>query len=204
MILSVFGSTLAPATSIATSVPFPLTMQGIAATINGEAAPLWYVSPGQLNVQIPYEVPVGSTATIEIDNNGQITSQTLHRSCGCAGRLYGPEWCDQQWFGGRNRAAVTTLYLTGAGTVSPAIATGAAPQPNTAISALPAPTQTVSITVGGVQVATPFAFIGTGVGLVGVTQINFQVPTGIPTGNVPVVVTIGGVPSATVYLNVAN
>ncbi len=36
----------------------------------------------------------------------------------------------------------TVLYLTGAGAVSPSIATGAAPLPGTALNALPSPTQT--------------------------------------------------------------
>ena len=59
-----------------------------------------------------------------------------------------------------------------------------------------------TITVGGI--AAPIDFIGIPATLVGVVQVNFQVPSGIPIGNVPVVVTIGAATSVTVYLNVAN
>jgi len=202
MILSIFGSTLAPGISSASSVPFPLTTEGIAATINGEAVPLWYVSAGQLNVQIPYEAIPGPT-TLTINNNGVVTSQTFAVAATAPGIFTNSSGVISNGLPGATRGKITTLYLTGAGAVSPAIATGAAPAANTALSALPAPTATTTMTVGGAQVATPFEFIGIPSGLVGVTQLNFQVPSGIPTGNVPVVVTIGGA-SATAYLNVAN
>jgi uncharacterized protein (TIGR03437 family) len=52
--------------------------------------------------------------------------------------------------------------------------------------------------VGGVQATVNFA--GVTYGLVGVTQINFVVPDGLPAGPQSVVVTVGGVaaPPATV------
>ena len=50
---------------------------GVAVTVNGVAAPLYYVSPGQLNIQIPYETAASTTATVTINNNGQVTSQSF-------------------------------------------------------------------------------------------------------------------------------
>ncbi|MBZ5607510.1 MAG: hypothetical protein LAP38_04580 [Acidobacteriia bacterium] len=41
-------------------------------------------------------------------------------------------------------------------------------------------------------------------GLVGVTQINFQIPPDAPLGAQPVVVTVGDVPSAPVTLTVTH
>ncbi len=52
-------------------------MAGVGAAVNGVAAPLYYVSPGQLNLQIPYETAVNGTATLQINNNGQAASQTF-------------------------------------------------------------------------------------------------------------------------------
>src|SRR5262249_6140665 len=52
MILTLFGSNLANSTESASSVPLPKSMGGVAVTINGIAAPLYYISPTQLNVQI--------------------------------------------------------------------------------------------------------------------------------------------------------
>jgi uncharacterized protein (TIGR03437 family) len=58
----------------------------------------------------------------------------------------------------------------------------------------------VSITVGGVDA--PIAFVGVPYGLSGVTQINFTVPDGAPSGDQPVVVTVGGVASKAAKLTV--
>ncbi len=59
-IMTVFGSQLAVSASIASSVPLPVSMAGVAATVNGVAAPLYYVSPSQMNLQIPYETAAGN------------------------------------------------------------------------------------------------------------------------------------------------
>jgi uncharacterized protein (TIGR03437 family) len=48
----------------------------------------------------------------------------------------------------------------------------------------------------------PIAFVGVPYGLSGVTQINFTVPDGAPSGDQPVVVTVGGVASKAAKLTV--
>ena len=58
-----------------------------------------------------------------------------------------------------------------------------------------------TLTVGGVQATVAFA--GVPNGLSGVTQINFTVPLNVPAGVQPVVVTVGGVASPPVNLNVS-
>src|SRR6202044_1421159 len=73
--LSVFGSRLSPVTQSASSVPLPISISGVEVLVNGIAAPLYYVAPGQLNVQIPYEASTGTTAVLSINNNGQVTTQ---------------------------------------------------------------------------------------------------------------------------------
>ncbi|MDQ6665791.1 MAG: hypothetical protein M3Z23_15535, partial [Acidobacteriota bacterium] len=58
----------------------------------------------------------------------------------------------------------------------------------------------VSLTVGGVPATVVFTGIPSG--LVGVTQVNFQVPPGVPLGVQPVVVTVGGASSPPVNVTV--
>jgi uncharacterized protein (TIGR03437 family) len=58
------------------------------------------------------------------------------------------------------------------------------------------------VTIGGVQAQ--IEFIGDTAGLVGVVQINVQVPSTLSTGTQQVVVTIGGVSSAPAQLQVTN
>jgi uncharacterized protein (TIGR03437 family) len=100
------------------------------------------------------------------------------------------------------RGQTVTLYITGEGQVSPSVADGDTPAPGTALSRLPKPIQAVSLTVGGVPVAMPLPFIGITTGLVGVTQINFTIPTNAPLGKVPVVVTVGAASSPPAYITV--
>jgi uncharacterized protein (TIGR03437 family) len=201
MVLSVFGSQLSPVTLSASGTPLPAQLGGVQATINGVTAPLYYVSPGQLNIQIPYEAPVNGTATLVIGNNGQTTSTSFHVAAAAPGIFVDAAGAPVPNTSAA-RGQTVTLYITGAGLVSPVLATGAAPTAGTATSSLPKPNQTVSVSVGGVNAATQF--VGIPVGLVGVVQINYTVPTQVSTGAQNVVVTVGGVTSQAATLTVTQ
>jgi uncharacterized protein (TIGR03437 family) len=199
-ILSVFGSQLSPTAQAASAVPLPISTLGVEVLVNGIAAPLYYVGPGQLNVQIPYETPANSTAVVSVNNNGQVTTQSFQVAAASPGI-----------FTDTTGALVPTasastgqeigFYITGAGAVSPAISTGAAPASSTALANLPMPVQATTVTIGGANAT--IDFIGIPAGLVGVTQINVTVPSGIASGAQPVIVTVGGIQSApaTVRIN---
>lgn len=200
MILSVFGTQLAPASQAAGSVPLPWTMSGVSATVNGVSAPFYYVSPGQLNLQIPYEAGVG-TATLVVTDNGQTASHSF-----TIAPLAPGIFTDQNGvvvpFGSAAPGDTITLYITGAGAVSPYVATGAAPDPSTPVANLPAPVQSVTVTVGGLP--SPYVWTGIPWGLVGAVQVNYQVPSGVGLGPQPVVVSVGGVASDAATLNITG
>jgi uncharacterized protein (TIGR03437 family) len=199
--LSVFGSELSPSTASASSVPLPLSVSGVAVLVDGVAAPLYYVSPSQLNVQIPYETTVNGAAVLSINNNGQVTTQTFQVAAAAPGI-----------FTNSSGALVPTasaalgqevaFYITGAGAVSPPIPDGAAPAQSTALADLPKPVQNTTVTIGGVEAA--IDFIGIPYGLVGVTQINVTVPAGIAAGAQPVVVRVNNVASAPATITITN
>ena len=67
---TLFGAELAPFAEAATSAPLPLTLAGVSVTVGGIAAPLYYVSPGQINYQVPFEVPLG-TAQLVVTRGAQ-------------------------------------------------------------------------------------------------------------------------------------
>ena len=200
-ILSVFGSELSPGIQSASSVPLPLSTQGVAVLVNGVAAPLYYVSPGQLNVQIPYETSAGSSAVVSVNDNGHVTTQSFQVAATAPGI-----------FTTSNGALVPTstaaagqeiaFYITGAGAVTPAIATGAAPPWSTPIADLPMPVEKTTVTIGGLPAT--IDFVGIPWALVGVTQVNVQVPAGIPAGPQPVVVTVGEAASAPATITITN
>jgi hypothetical protein len=60
MLMNVYGTKLANTTQSANSTPLPLSLDGVAVMVNGLPAPLLMISPDQINVQIPYETPVGA------------------------------------------------------------------------------------------------------------------------------------------------
>jgi uncharacterized protein (TIGR03437 family) len=199
--LSVFGSALSAVTESASSVPLPMSTSGVAVLVNGVAAPLYYVSPSQLNVQIPYETPANSSAVLSVNNNGKVTTQSFNVAAAAPGIFTTST-------GALVPTATATpgleiaFYITGVGAVSPAISDGAAPAASTPLADLPAPQQMTTVTIGGLPAT--IDFIGIPWGLVGVTQINVQVPNDISTGVHQVVVTVGGVASAPATITITN
>jgi hypothetical protein len=58
-IVSLFGSNLAPRATLASRSPWPMVLETTSVFINGIAAPLGYVSPTQINAQLPYNMSLG-------------------------------------------------------------------------------------------------------------------------------------------------
>jgi uncharacterized protein (TIGR03437 family) len=198
MILSVFGTNLAPSTAAASTLPLPLSLSGISATVNGITAPLYYVSPGQLNVQVPYETGLG-LAVLAVNNNGQVAQFPFQVGVTAPGIFTAPDGTLVPNASGK--AGDTLLaFITGDGDQTPTIATGATPPASTAPARLPRSRLPVTVTVGGVPA--PIDFNGVPNGLAGVTQINFRIPAGVPAGAQDVVVTVGGIAAPPAKLTV--
>lgn len=201
-LVAVFGSNLAGSSASAASIPLPTSLAGVSATVNGVPAPLWFISPGQINLQIPYETGAG-TAVIGINNNGSVGYTTIQMSPAVPGIFSANGLLNPDSTAKVGTAAY--LFLTGDGDVTPALATGASPSLGTPISSLPSPffavNNSLTVTVGGINA--PVLFAGVTPGSVGVTQVNFQLPSGL-TGTQPVVVTVNGVSSSPVNINITN
>ena len=73
-IVSAFGSNLASGTTIAITQPLPLSLWNVSVLIDGRQARLFFVSPNQINYQIPADVPSG-VANVMVSNQGQVVSQ---------------------------------------------------------------------------------------------------------------------------------
>jgi uncharacterized protein (TIGR03437 family) len=97
-----------------------------------------------------------------------------------------------------NQGGAIAFYVTGTGDNSPAVGTAFSPRSGTSLANLPRPLQPVSVTIGGIPAF--LEFIGITPGLIGVTQINILVPSSVPAGSQPLVVTVGAASSAPVNL----
>jgi uncharacterized protein (TIGR03437 family) len=214
-VASVFGTNLAGGTVVAAAPPLPYTLGGVMVEVNGIPAPLYFVSPGQIDFQVPIElsgfaratlkVVNGTLASASIEASVVVSAPTLFATNGSgsgqgaiviagsavvaapAGALPGSRPA--------RRGEFLEIYGTGLGPVSRTPSDGAKASSALSVSQIP------DVTIGGV--AASVAFSGLTPGSVGVYQIDVQVPPGTPLGDaVPVVVSLNGTASNTVTVAV--
>jgi uncharacterized protein (TIGR03437 family) len=163
--------------------------------VNNEPAPLYYVSPGQVNLQIPYATPPGP-ATLTV-YSGEFSTKFNIQVAATAPGIFTDANGDPVPSAGGYPGQELALYITGAGEVTPGVPTGYAPY----TVPLPAPVAPITVSIGGAPA--PVLFAGVPWGLVGVTQINFTVPQ-VPAGPQPLVVKVGDNPSQTATFAVTS
>jgi uncharacterized protein (TIGR03437 family) len=201
MILSLYGTALGDFAQSAGTIPLPKYLATFQAAVNSAIAPIYYVSPNQANIQIPYETPLGP-ATVVVGTTYLNSSNFNINIVAAAPGIFMTNGFAAAPFSSAARGQTTTLFITGDGAVSPALATGSSPSSGTPVSQLPKPTLPVKLTVAGLPAT--IAFYGIPSGLVGVTQINYVIPADTPVGVQPVVVTVGGVASQAANLTVTE
>ena len=176
--------------------------------IGGVAAPLYYVAPGQINAQLPYELKAGNQYEVQVNVNGALSSpvpiSVVPVSPGIAAYGSGGVIAQHADYSLISAAApakpgeVIILYLAGMGAVDAEVATGAA-SPATPLAH---PVQPPVLTVNGNPVPTVFA--GLVPGAVGLYQVNFKVPEGLASGTAKLVVSQAGTESNSVSLPVGK
>jgi uncharacterized protein (TIGR03437 family) len=196
------GSGLAPSSQlqIASATPLPYKIGGVSATVNGIPAPIYYILPGQIVIQVPYETP-GGPAFLAVNENGRVATYSFTVAASAPG-IFVDSNSRLVPTGSAARGQSLAFFITGEGDVSGQLATGASPALTVPLSQLPAPRGKFSMTVGGVSV-TPL-FVGIPYGLVGVTQVNFTVPANAPTGIQNVIVNVGGHKSVAAQINITQ
>ncbi len=218
-LITIYGNNLTgvlqSAGSGVTEFPLPSTLGGVTVIIGNDFAPIYSVTPGAVNVQVPYELAI-RTQAVQIQFNGFTANSSL-AIANVTPSLFS---MDESGSGqGAVRIANTAtipapvgafagsapahpgdyleVYCTGLGTVNPAVADGAAPS----ASPLSQTTHTASATVGGLPATVLFS--GLTPGIAGLYVVDVQIPMTVQTGNaVPITLTIGGVTSNTVTVAV--
>ncbi len=204
--ITISGTNLAAATAQFTSAP-PLTLEGTSVSINGQNIPLFYVSPTQINGQLPFEIPAGA-ATVKVTANGTASAAFSITVAAAAPGIF---------LIGTNRAAATnpdasvndsnnpvaaggviTLYFTGVGPLDHLVTTGSpAPLDGTLCKA----TLLVTVTIGGQLAEVQFA--GLTPGSISLAQANVVVPN-LPGGDYPVQIKVGGASSNAPLISIAG
>jgi uncharacterized protein (TIGR03437 family) len=205
-IVSIFGSGMAGGTGQSDTVPVSTTVAGARLTLNGVAMPLFYVSPGQINAQVPYETATG-TANLVVAASGVSGAPVPLSVAPAAPGIFqlgnnraAMQNADYSINSDNNPAKVgsaVTIYLTGQGPLDHTIATGAVASPDA--NPLYSATLPTTVTIG--TTAAKVAFAGLTPGMVGLMQVNAVVPD-MPPGAYPLVVTIGGARSNSALVSV--
>jgi uncharacterized protein (TIGR03437 family) len=200
--LSIFGTGLAGTTMTAQSFPLSTNLGGVQVMVNGVAAPIDYVSSTQINLVVPIETSTDSFATFQVFNNGTPSNQVTVYTNASAPGVFSLTSNGGSFPPGIGPAAVThadfslvtqaspavagetlILYVAGLGAVSPAVPDGVAASANPLSYATD---QAIGVDIqdqnGNIYSSTNIVFAGLAPGFVGLYQINFVVPSGVPTG----------------------
>ena len=207
-VISIYGNSLAPGLQVAATNPLPQSLGNVTVTIGNYLLPLLFVSPEQINAQLPSEL-VDGTYTLLIQQTGQpdVTGQlTISRNA--PGVFTQPN----------AQQAPLVLALHQDGTMvtfdSPAIhgetislyGTGFGPYTTTVVDGFFVPatppnsvSDAVMLNVGQIVKAPDFA--GAAPGMVGMTLVQMKITDDIPSGTtVNLSVMVNAKQSATVVL----
>ena len=72
--ISIYGQNLASVVSPPPTVPLPTAMNGTQVSFGHMLAPLFYVSPTQINAQIPFELDPSKQYYVFVSANGKVTA----------------------------------------------------------------------------------------------------------------------------------
>ena len=187
---SIYGYGLAQDTAQARAYPLPTELAGASVLVDGARAPLMFVSPGQINFQVPWDAPSGEVS-ITLGAGGLLgIPSTISLGDFSPGVFVAVRAVDQAPVSPAKPVAGgdwVVVYANGLGPVNPGVALGQAapadPLSRTALSPV--------VTVGGVPAKVDFS--GMTPGFAGLYQINVQIPAGLPAGTAnPLVISIGG------------
>jgi uncharacterized protein (TIGR03437 family) len=171
-LVSIFGTNLSSKTD--TNGSLPTTLDGVQVLVNGTPAPIYFVSPGQINAVIPFGITT-PTASIQVSNASGQSNTVINYIGQTAPGVFNSvtlpaiQHSDYTMVTPTSPAQIgetLLVYLTGLGAVD---SSGNA-------------TAKFTASIGG-QAAT-VGFAGTQSTVGGGYQLNVAVPTGVTAGNV--------------------
>ena len=200
-LISIYGQQMSPVNLATSQIPLPTALGESCLTVNGVAVPMLFVSPLQINGQLP--VNVDGNAQMTLRTPGGISDNFNFGILPAAPSIFrsgtaGPETGLATITRADNGELVTptnpvhpgdsiVIWATGLGRTSPQIDSGM-PAPS---DPLPWAVIQPTVMLGGVALDVQYA--GLVPGSVGLYQINAAVPRSVPLGlSMPLLITQGG------------
>jgi len=203
---TVQGTNLSNGTYQASATPLPQQLGGTVVTVNGQIARLDYVATGQINAEMPPDMPVGpanvvvrTDAGISQNASVQIVPAFPEIFQYGANRAVAQNAADYSLNTSTNPVSAggnLVIYFTGAGLVNGDRRTGV-PAPSSPLMQVGLQ---ASVTIGG-QTA-QVGFSGLTPGSVALYQANVTVPADLTPGDYPVAISFGGITSSPAVISV--
>jgi uncharacterized protein (TIGR03437 family) len=215
---ALFGSNLATQASQAASLPLPRQLGSVSITVNGTLSPLLFISPSQINFQVPAGTPVNTPVSVVVTNNGVPSSPASLTFLPNAPGIFGLSGAvdtttSPAVFHALTGLPVTPLSPATAGEFLVLAATGAAiddPPPDGTAAPVSPPlavtTARPTVSLQGTKTSSSATalFSGLAPGFVGELQVNIQLPAMLPdnAGSLGLRLTYAGASSQEVNLYV--
>ena len=196
-IASIFGQYLTAKTQSNSSVALPLSLGETTVQINGIEAPIYATSPGQVNVEIPWDLTGVAEATLKVAVDGVDSNSVTIALSDYAPYIFASS--DGRGVIARalpvGPGSRLIIYGTGFGPVQNPAGTGSAAVDFTSITI-----NVPDVNIGGL----PAEVLSSSLvpGIVGVYQVSIRIPASLAFGaGIPVKLSISGVESNTVTID---
>ncbi len=195
-IIAIYGKNLASGTVQAQSVPLPRQLGQTTVLIGGIQAPLFMVSAGQINAQVPVELAPGAVYDVVVQNANRFATPKKLRlaklSPGIVVDLGGRVIAQHLDYSLVNNGAPAKpgeyilLYLTGMGPTTGVVNTGEV----SPLDPLAMVSSSFTVTIGGVNAEVYAALLTPNA--IGLYQMAVKIPAGLTTGDQPLIVIVEG------------
>jgi uncharacterized protein (TIGR03437 family) len=200
-IVAAFGTNLAVRAETAQTLPLPLELAGTSVTVNGVAAPLFFVSPGQINFAVPGSLDVGQSGEASVI----VHTPTGNYALGTVALAPShPALFSADSSGQGEAAALATP--DGITYQSPPFDVTLDGRPNILVlygTGFRHATEAVTVTIGDRQARVLYA--GAQGGFVGLDQLNVEIPQSLTGGaprRVEITVTFNGSEASRMYVTI--
>jgi minor extracellular serine protease Vpr len=193
--ISIFGSDLADATLVESTSSLPLSLGQVAVSFDGGGKSLpghfHFISPGQINVQIPWEFQGQSSVKMKVTLNGYLWGEvyTVPLATYSPGIFAVTDGANNLPISASNpvkRGGSIVIYANGLGPVGSPQTSGEPASSTQLVGTSAAPTVTIGGSTGRI------IFSGLAPGFVSLYQVNVSIPTDAPTGTQSLKLSIGG------------
>jgi uncharacterized protein (TIGR03437 family) len=206
-LMSIFGSSLGSSAQAA-AVPLPITLGGTCVTLNNLPLPLFLMTSGQINAQIPSNIAAGTYPLVihSIANQTASASQnvTVNKAAPAVfvdgsgnALLFHADGNQVTQYNPATRDEPLTMYATGLGATTGGTVTTGMPSPSSPLAVVSG----VQVFFGNpsyTQAAIIVDWAGLAPGLIGVYQLNLRIPGFHINGDaLPITLRVGTVNSPT-------